>query len=151
GARSELLPLQNKAQLENVKGFFEDARRTGTIGAGGSKRSPRRRTSTWRNSRACPDRKEERMHTRFQWDGTGFYSIPRRRHAVVVGGSLAGMLAARVLSDHFTRVTLLERDQFSVTPLARKGLPQGRHVHALLERGRLAMERLFPGLDGELA
>ena len=85
------------------------------------------------------------MHSRYQWDGTGFYSLPRRRHAVVVGGSLAGMLAARVLRDHFTRVTLLERDQFIETPSARKGLPQGRHVHALLERGRLAMERLFPG------
>jgi 2-polyprenyl-6-methoxyphenol hydroxylase-like FAD-dependent oxidoreductase len=60
------------------------------------------------------------------------------------------MLAARVLSDHFDRVTLLERDRFSETPAARKGLPQARHVHALLGRGREAMERLLPGLTGEL-
>jgi flavin-dependent dehydrogenase len=68
-------------------------------------------------------------------------AIPRRGHAVVVGGSLAGMLAARVLSGHFDRVTLLERDRFPETPAARKGLPQGRHVHVLLERGRGALER----------
>jgi hypothetical protein len=39
---------------------------------------------------------------------------------VVVGGSLAGMLATRVLSDHFDSVTLLERDSFPETPAARK-------------------------------
>jgi 2-polyprenyl-6-methoxyphenol hydroxylase-like FAD-dependent oxidoreductase len=69
---------------------------------------------------------------------------------VVVGGSLAGLLAARVLSDHFDRVTLLERDRFSETPAARKGLPQGRHAHVLLERGRGVLERFLPGLTGEL-
>jgi flavin-dependent dehydrogenase len=69
---------------------------------------------------------------------------------VVVGGSMAGMLAARVLADHFDAVTLLERDRFPETPAARKGLPQGRHVHVLLERGRGAMERFLPGLTGEL-
>src|SRR6516165_1800265 len=80
----------------------------------------------------------------------GFSAVPRRRHAVVVGGSMAGMLAARVLSDHFDAVTLLERDRFTATPAPRKGLPQGRHVHALLERGRRALERFFPGLTEEL-
>ena len=52
---------------------------------------------------------------RVSWPSLG------RRHAVVVGGSLAGMLAARVLSDHFDRVTLLERDRFPETPAARRG------------------------------
>src|SRR6516225_2058866 len=72
------------------------------------------------------------------------------RHAVVVGGSLAGMLAARVLADHFDKVTLLERERFPTTPAARKGLPQGRHAHVLLERGRVVVERFLPGLTGEL-
>src|SRR6516165_11024900 len=80
----------------------------------------------------------------------GFSAVPRRRHAVVVGGSLAGMLAARVLSDHFDSVTLLERDRFPETAAARKGLPQGRHAHGLLERGRRVVERFLPGLTGEL-
>jgi 2-polyprenyl-6-methoxyphenol hydroxylase-like FAD-dependent oxidoreductase len=60
------------------------------------------------------------------------------------------MLAARVLSDHFDGVTLLERDRFPEAPASRKGLPQGRHVHVLLERGRGALERFLPGLTGEL-
>jgi 2-polyprenyl-6-methoxyphenol hydroxylase-like FAD-dependent oxidoreductase len=80
----------------------------------------------------------------------GLSAVPRRHHAVVVGGSLAGMLAARVLSDHFDRVTLLERDCFPETPAARKGLPQGRHAHVLLERGRRVLERFLPGLTGAL-
>jgi hypothetical protein len=88
------------------------------------------------------------MRTRHHFDEAGRWAFPRRRHAVVVGGSLAGMLAARVLSDHFDGVTLLERDRFAETPAARKGLPQGRHVHALLERGREAMERFLPGVTG---
>jgi 2-polyprenyl-6-methoxyphenol hydroxylase-like FAD-dependent oxidoreductase len=60
------------------------------------------------------------------------------------------MLAARALSDHFDGVTLLERDRSPEAPAARKGLPQGRHVHGLLERGRGALERFLPGLTGEL-
>jgi 2-polyprenyl-6-methoxyphenol hydroxylase-like FAD-dependent oxidoreductase len=63
---------------------------------------------------------------------------------------MAGMLAARVLSDHFDDVTVLERDQLPETPTARKGVPQARHAHALLQRGRLVMERLLPGLTDEL-
>jgi 2-polyprenyl-6-methoxyphenol hydroxylase-like FAD-dependent oxidoreductase len=60
------------------------------------------------------------------------------------------MLAARVLSDHFDSVTLLERDRYPETPAARKGLPQGRHAHGLLERGRVIVERFLPGLTEEL-
>lgn len=45
------------------------------------------------------------------------------RHAVVVGGSMAGMLAARVLADHFERVTLLERDRYAEDgPVPRRGV-----------------------------
>jgi flavin-dependent dehydrogenase len=60
------------------------------------------------------------------------------------------MLAARVLADHFDAVTLLERDRFPEAPPARKGLPQGRHAHALLEGGRGPLERVLPGLTEEL-
>jgi phytoene dehydrogenase-like protein len=34
------------------------------------------------------------------------------RHAIVIGGSMAGLLAARVLADYFEQVTILERDRF---------------------------------------
>ena len=71
-------------------------------------------------------------------------------HAVVLGGSLAGLLAARVLSDHFDRVTLIERDAYTDTPEVRKGMPQANHVHGLLLRGRQVLEELFPGLQDEM-
>jgi 2-polyprenyl-6-methoxyphenol hydroxylase-like FAD-dependent oxidoreductase len=63
---------------------------------------------------------------------------------------MAGLLAARVLADHFDQVTIIERDRLPDTPVARKGLPQARHVHLLLARGRDILERLFPGLQADL-
>ncbi len=69
-----------------------------------------------------------------------------RTHAVVLGGSMGGLLAARVLSDHFEQVTVIDRDDFPTEPVHRKGVPQSRHAHALLPRGAEIMEQLFPGL-----
>jgi len=66
-------------------------------------------------------------------------------HAVVIGGSIAGLCAARVLSDVFDHVTMLDRDTLPADASERVGVPQGRHVHVLLERGRREIERLFPG------
>ena len=77
-------------------------------------------------------------------------SRPEFRHAVVLGGSLAGLLAARVLSDHFEHVTLIERDVCPETPETRRGIPQANHVHGLLLRGRQVLEELFPGLQDEM-
>lgn len=71
-------------------------------------------------------------------------------HAVVIGGSMAGLLAARVLSERFERVTIVEKDHFPATAENRKGVPQGRHVHGLLTGGFHAMQSLFPGLEAEL-
>ncbi len=73
-----------------------------------------------------------------------------RKHAVVIGASMAGLLTARVLADHFDEVTILERDVFPLPGKNRKGVPQGKHTHVLLERGRQVMERLLPGLSDEL-
>ena len=71
-------------------------------------------------------------------------------HAVVVGASMAGLLAARVLCDHFTRVTLVERDALSEQVQARKGVPQGRHLHVLHTKGEELLNRWFEGLSAEL-
>ena len=68
------------------------------------------------------------------------------RHAVVIGASMAGLLAARVLSDHFEQVTLIERDRLPQTVAARKGVPQGQHLHALLAKGGDILAQLFPDL-----
>lgn len=72
------------------------------------------------------------------------------KHAVVLGGSLAGLLAARVLADQFERVTLIERDAYSDTAEVRKGVPQANHVHGLLLRGRQILEQFFPGLQDDM-
>ena len=71
-------------------------------------------------------------------------------HAVVAGGSIAGLLAARVLADHFEEVALIERNQVARAPKPRKGVPQGPHAHGLLVRGKAILEDLFPGLVQEL-
>ena len=73
-----------------------------------------------------------------------------RDHAVVIGGSLAGLLAVRVLTDHFGRVTLVERDRFPAGPAFRPGIPQSRHLHVLWTRGLELLEDLFPGLEKTL-
>lgn len=74
----------------------------------------------------------------------------RRRHAVVLGASMAGLLATRVVSDHFERVTVVERDTLPPEPQPRRGVPQARHVHSLLPRGREVLEELFPGMCDQL-
>jgi 2-polyprenyl-6-methoxyphenol hydroxylase-like FAD-dependent oxidoreductase len=73
-----------------------------------------------------------------------------RQHAVVVGASMAGLLAARVLAEEFERVTLVERDLLSAAADNRRGVPQGRHVHTLLPGGAGIVDELFPGLLNEL-
>ena len=71
-------------------------------------------------------------------------------HAVVLGASMAGLLAARVLCGHFTRVTLLERDALSEQVQSRKGVPQGRHLHVLHAKGEELLNQWFPGLSADL-
>lgn len=75
--------------------------------------------------------------------------MPCRGRAVVIGGSLAGLLAARVLSDHHDEVLLLERGEMPDDFSQRKATPHTRHTHALLARGREIFEQLFPGIRDE--
>ena len=69
-----------------------------------------------------------------------------RQHAVVIGASIAGMCAARVLSDHYAKVTVFERDSPFPQPANRSAIPQGKHVHLLMARGAAEFEGLFPGV-----
>ncbi len=71
-------------------------------------------------------------------------------HALVIGGSMAGLLTARVLSEHFERVTLIERDHLIDDAQPRKGVPQGRHVHTLLAGGAAILGEYFPDLFAAL-
>ncbi len=75
---------------------------------------------------------------------------PSNHHAVVVGASMAGLAAARVLADAYERVTVLDRDTLPAAAEPRRGVPQARHAHALLASGRAALEELFAGLTDEL-
>ncbi len=74
----------------------------------------------------------------------------RREHAVVIGASIAGSCAARVLSDFYDRVTVFDRDTLPDTPANRSAVPQGRHVHILMARGAQEFGALFPGLLDEM-
>jgi 2-polyprenyl-6-methoxyphenol hydroxylase-like FAD-dependent oxidoreductase len=71
-------------------------------------------------------------------------------HAVVVGGSMAGMMAARALAGYFSRVTVLERDEIARRPAPRRQTPQGNHYHALLVAGERVLEGLYPGFSKSL-
>ena len=71
--------------------------------------------------------------------------------AVVMGGSMAGLLAARVLSERFKRVVVIERDALPSVGEHLRGVPHGRHVHALHPRGLEILNELFPGFSKQLA
>nr|WSY55278.1 FAD-dependent monooxygenase [Streptomyces sp. NBC_00886] len=76
-------------------------------------------------------------------------STPKLDTACVIGGSIAGLLAARVLSDHARRVVIIERDELSATGQSRPGVPQDHQVHTLLPAGHRWVERWLPGFTQE--
>jgi 2-polyprenyl-6-methoxyphenol hydroxylase-like FAD-dependent oxidoreductase len=71
-------------------------------------------------------------------------------HAVVLGASMGGLLAARVLADFYRTVTIVERDVLPEAAANRRGVPQGRHGHLLQSRGSQILDELFPGALDEL-
>jgi 2-polyprenyl-6-methoxyphenol hydroxylase-like FAD-dependent oxidoreductase len=72
------------------------------------------------------------------------------QHAVVIGGSIAGLMAARVLTDHFDRVTILDRDHIDAQTAVHKSVPQGNHLHALMLGGQQVLSSLYPGFTDRL-
>lgn len=73
-----------------------------------------------------------------------------QKHAIVIGASLGGLCAARVLSNFYHQVTLYERDPLPAEPAHRSATPQSRHVHLLMARGAMTFDELFPGLLDEM-
>ncbi|MGW5106109.1 NAD(P)/FAD-dependent oxidoreductase [Nocardia sp. NPDC004123] len=71
-------------------------------------------------------------------------------HAVVLGGSIAGLLAAAALSDSFAVITIVERDELEDTPALRRGVPQGTQVHQLMSLGLDRIEQLLPDFAQDL-
>jgi 2-polyprenyl-6-methoxyphenol hydroxylase-like FAD-dependent oxidoreductase len=66
-----------------------------------------------------------------------------RRHTVVIGGSIVGLLAARLLAEHYEQVTLGNAPHIPGSAGRRAA---GRHTHALLASGRNVLETLFPSM-----
>jgi 2-polyprenyl-6-methoxyphenol hydroxylase-like FAD-dependent oxidoreductase len=71
-------------------------------------------------------------------------------HAIVIGASIGGLVAARVLSERFDRVTVYDRDGLPASSENRSGVPQGRHAHGLLASGFAGLKELFPALERTL-
>jgi len=76
--------------------------------------------------------------------------MTKSTQAVVIGASMAGLLAARALSETFDRVVVVERDVLPDDASDRRGVPQGKHLHGLLAGGLIALNTLFPGFDADL-
>ncbi len=70
--------------------------------------------------------------------------------AVVIGASIAGLLAACALTDRFTQVIAIDRDILPSAPDSRRGVPQSRQAHGLLARGAEALDELLPGFIKEM-
>jgi 2-polyprenyl-6-methoxyphenol hydroxylase-like FAD-dependent oxidoreductase len=77
-------------------------------------------------------------------------SLVLGERAVVIGGSITGLTAARVLADHFEQVLVLERDHIAEKPAVHKSIPQGYHLHNLLLGGQQVFSRLYPGFTDKL-
>lgn len=76
--------------------------------------------------------------------------LKKHRRAVIIGGSVAGLLAAAVLSRHYDQVEVLEQDALGDDNEPRDKVPQAHHVHLLLQRGKQAIESLLPGFLSDL-
>ncbi|MEE1788295.1 FAD-dependent monooxygenase [Streptomyces sp. SP17BM10] len=81
---------------------------------------------------------------------TSSEKAPGRGTAVVIGGGLAGTVAAWALRGYADRIVVVERDRYPAQPQFRAGVPQGRHAHLVLEAGHRALEEMMPGIKQEL-
>lgn len=70
--------------------------------------------------------------------------------AVVLGASIGGLLAARVLAEFYNSVTVVERDILPDGPMPRRGVAQADLPHLPAARGVQIMGELFPGFVDEL-
>jgi len=72
------------------------------------------------------------------------------RTGIVIGGGIAGLLAARVLHEHFKEVIIIEKDKYPFQAGPRNGTPQSNHVHVLLIKGKEILLTMFPDLQNKL-
>ncbi|MGH7932498.1 MAG: FAD-dependent oxidoreductase [Candidatus Binataceae bacterium] len=72
------------------------------------------------------------------------------QHAIVIGGSIAGLITAGMLAEHFDHITVLERDHIDQQPALHKSIPQGAHFHTMLLGGQQVLSSLYPGFTDKL-
>ncbi|GHO71367.1 hypothetical protein KSC_102590 [Ktedonobacter sp. SOSP1-52] len=77
-------------------------------------------------------------------------NIKQGKKALIIGGGIAGLLTARVLSEQYDDILVVERDGRPEKPEARAGAPQSFHLHQVLPRGEMILERFFPGFSNDL-
>ena len=70
--------------------------------------------------------------------------------AIVIGGGIAGLLSARILSGHFSKTIVLEKDRYPKEKGPRNGTPQANHIHVFLAKGMQTIIDLFPGIEEKL-
>jgi NAD(P)H-flavin reductase/ferredoxin/2-polyprenyl-6-methoxyphenol hydroxylase-like FAD-dependent oxidoreductase len=73
-----------------------------------------------------------------------------RGTAVVIGGSIVGMAAAKVLTETFERVIVIEKDPVHRKREGRTGAAQGWHLHHLLIAGQRQLSSIFPGIIDDM-
>ena len=76
--------------------------------------------------------------------------MPDMKKAVIIGAGIAGLITAKMLSEHYEEVCVIERDELPSDPTNRQGVPQSYHPHRVLPRGGLILEQYFPGYNDEL-
>lgn len=77
-------------------------------------------------------------------------TIQKKGRVIIIGGSIAGLLTARVVSDYYEEVIIVDKDEFPDQPVERNGTPQAYHPHRFTQRGKMITSRLFPGYEEDL-
>jgi 2-polyprenyl-6-methoxyphenol hydroxylase-like FAD-dependent oxidoreductase len=89
---------------------------------------------------------------RFLDHAGGWIAMPEQPvdRAVVLGGGLAGLLAANALAKSYREILVVDRDQLAGAAGYRRGVPHGRHAHGLVARGHQILAEQFPGLMADM-
>lgn len=71
--------------------------------------------------------------------------------AVIIGGSITGLLSAKVLSQQFQEVLIIEKDTLNGDSTNRRGVSQTQQPHVLLVKGYRLLESILPGIGNDLS
>ncbi len=81
----------------------------------------------------------------------GCLAIGSRERVLIIGSGMIGLLVAQMCSRHFQEVIIVEKDPMDPAVVYRSGIPQARHIHILLAKGKEIYEQYFPGFSAQLS